>query len=671
MSRLGFGGFIFKTPSGVPIVRADNLRALEKHIATIPEDAFANHCNCNDFSRWLFARSEIDLANTVRPIRENEFTSIENRRRHLLALTRARRMERQNGVVVNFDAERFDVDTHFFKIGNGSLGGKARGLAFVSSLLHNDHALTDKYPGIKVFIPRTLVITTEGFESFVEINGLKSLAKSDMPDSAIASRFLDAEFPDALAGQIKAYLAQVKYPLAVRSSGLLEDAQFMAYAGLYKTCMLPNNDLDLACRVAQLFSAIKLIYASTYFQSPKAFARRVGHRTEEEKIGVIIQQLVGRTHGDSFYPAISGVAQSYNYYPFGKMKAGQGIATIALGLGKTVMEGEQALRFSPRYPQWLPQRSNVDDILANAQRWFYALKCNADWEGMAIDEDTSLVRRDIADALNEPAVRNLVSTYLPNEYRIRDSYTAPGSPALTFANVLKHNLFPLSDILKDALAMGRSGMGCPVEMEFSANLGQGKEHPPEFAILQLRPMTALADLNQVAIDDQKIGGAFCYSTQALGNAVNKDMIDIVFVKPDDFNPACTQRIGHEISQINKRLRSENRKYLLIGPGRWGSADHWLGIPVNWSDISNVGAIVETAGSLIKADSSQGSHFFHNITPQGINYITISESGKDFINWKKIAGLPMVAESRFAAHKKTCRSFLMKVDGRSFQAIIKF
>ncbi len=671
MNRLGFGEFIFKSAAGAPIARANNLRSLEKHIAAIPEDAFANHCNCNDFSRWLFARSEIDLANTVRPFRGTEFPSIEKRRQHLLTLTHKRRMARQNGVVVNFDAERFDVDTHFFKIGNGSLGGKARGLAFASTLLHGDQTLAEKYPGVRIFIPRSLVITTEGFETFVETNGLKSLAKSDLPDSAIAVRFLEAEFPAVLTGQLKAYLAQVKYPLAVRSSGLLEDAQFMAYAGLYKTYMLPNNDRDLMRRVALLITAIKLIYASTYFQNPKAFAKRVGHRTEEEKMGVIIQQLVGRGYGNNFYPAISGVAQSYNYYPFGKMKPEQGIATIALGLGKTVMEGAQTLRFSPHYPQLLPQRSNVSDILSNSQRWFYALRRDADCDGVAIDEDTNLVKRDIVDAVSEPAVRDLVGTYVPQEDRIRDRYIEPGSPVLTFANILKHNLFPLSGILKDAVAMGQAGMGCPVEMEFSANLGEDKEHPPEFAILQLRPMTARADLSHVTIGKHEIERAFCYSTQALGNAINRDMVDIVFVKPDAFDPGCTKQIAHEIGQINSRLRAHDRKYLLIGPGRWGSADHWLGIPVNWSDISNVGAIVETAGSLIKADPSQGSHFFHNITTQGINYITISECGNDFIDWHQITERPIETETRFVAQIRTRRPFTLKVDGRDSKAIIKF
>ena len=669
VDQLGFGDFVFRKPDGREVSRAPSLRKLEEMLRDIPEDSFVHHYTRNDFSRWLFARTEIVLASKVRPLSEKDFSSIEDHRQYLVSLIQTWRQRRQKGVVADFDAADFDPQTEFLKIGKGSLGGKARGLAFVANLLQRLPAIHKQFEDINIFVPHTLVITTEGFDIFVEENDLKELAKSDAPDQEIAEAFRNAKFPQWIAEDLRAYLDQIKYPLAIRSSSLLEDAQFRAYAGLYQTYMLPNDDPDLDTRLEQLISAIKLVYASTYFQNPKAFSKRVGHRTEEEKMAVIIQQLIGERYGDYYYPTISGVAQSHNYYPFAKMKPEEGIATVALGLGKTVMEGEKALRFSPKYPQLLPQRSTVEDILENSQQLFYALKMGNNHPELDIHADANLEKRDISDADEEAPLKLLASTYIPDEHRIRDSAHMEGYRVLTFAQVLKYGQFPLAEVLSEVLILGQEGMGCPVELEFSMNMPQDSERKPEFAFLQLRPMTARAELLQVEIRKDEIDRAFCLSTHALGNTETNDIADIVYVKPDDFDPARTQQIAREIGELNSGLMSESRKYLLIGPGRWGSADRWLGIPVSWAEICGVGAMIEMASSQLRADPSQGSHFFHNITTLGITYATVSEENSDFINWDWLNSQPVTSETTYLAHVKLDHPFILKVDGRSSKCVM--
>ena len=462
---------------------------------------------------------------------------------------------------------------------------------------------------------------------------------------------------------------KVDYPLAIRSSGLLEDAQFRAYAGVYSTYLIPNDHPDLRARLEHLIAAIKGVYASTYFQAAKGFARRVGHRTEDEKMAVIIQRLTGHSHGNYFYPAISGVAQSHNYYPYSHMKPEDGIVNIALGLGRMVTEGEKTLRFCPKYPQLLPQRSTVDDILENAQNFFYVMKMGESSTHVGINEDATLEKREVNDASQEAPVRMLASTYVPEEHKIRDSVQISGYRILTFAQVLKYQTFPLADILAAVLEAGNQGMGCPVEIEFSVNLCPEKSDKPEFALLQIRPMTARAEHLKIDIKDDEIARAFCYSENALGNAAKKDIADILFVKPDDFDPGRTVDIAREIGKMNSQLVAEGRKFLLIGPGRWGSADRWLGIPVNWNEICGVGAMVETTFTKLKADPSQGSHFFHNITTLGINYITISEYGKDFLDWSWLTSLAVTTETSYVAHIKLDKPFTLKVDGRKSRCVM--
>lgn len=666
---LGFGDFVFRMPNGRQIARAAHLRELEMQMAKIPVASLLFHSQRNDFSRWLFARSEIELAAKVRPIRETDFEDERSHCEYLTSVIHQRRMQRQKGLVVDFDTKGLDPDSEFCKIGGGSLGGKARGLAFMNTLLHQHPELLEKYPDVSIRVPQTVVVTTQRFEEFVEFNGLQGLAKRGLTDDEIAAQFISATMPPGLVDQLREYLSAFHYRLAVRSSSLLEDAQYRAYAGLYNTYMLANDHDDLSCRLDQLVDAIKMVFASTYFSGPKAFSQRVGHRTEEEKMAVIIQQLIGAHAGHYFYPAISGVAQSYNYYPIAEMKPQDGVAAIALGLGKSVMGGESSLRFCPKYPNLLPDRSSVDDILKNAQRYFYAVRMSDPACTIGADDSVTLARREVFDALDEPSVRALCSTYDPQEGRIRDAFKKSGSPVVTFYPVLKHGMFPLASILTDLLRIGEAGMGSPVEMEFCINLGAGPDSRSEFAVLQLRPMGAREELMRVDISDDEIGRSLIYSRKALGNTIADDIRDVVFVKPEAFDPAKTTAIAHEIGKMNAQQTPAGRKYLLIGPGRWGSADRWLGIPVRWEDICGVGAIVEVDHPKLKAEPSQGSHFFHNITTLGINYLTVLQTKGDHIDWAWLNRQSIKMETAHVVMVELERPLVLKVDGRQSRAVV--
>jgi hypothetical protein len=665
---LGFGDFIFRMPDGREIARAANLRDLADGILKVPQESFLYHSQRNDFSRWLFARTEILLASDVRPISHDDFPDVASHREHLSRLIQKHRQSRHQGVVVNFETADFDPQTEFAKIGKGSLGGKARGLAFLGSLLRKKQGLAKAFENVNVHVPQTLVITTDGFESFIEENNLFHLADSDLPDAAVAEQFLAGRVPGDLTRALRCFLAHADFPLAVRSSSLLEDAQHHAYAGLYRTYMLPNDQGDLHQRLWQLLQAVKLVYASTYFQDPRTYARRVGHQTAQEKMAVVIQKLVGRRFGDFYYPAISGVAQSHNYYPMARMKPEDGAATIALGLGKMVVGGQRSLRFCPRFPKYLPQRSSADDILNYAQRHFYALQLGGQ-APLGLDDSVNLVRREISSAIEEKSVLLLASTYVAEEHRIRDTVHIPGTRLVTFAGVIKHGLFPLAELISQSLTMGQAGMGCPVEIEFSVNLPLAEGEKAEFAFLQMRPMTARADALNIHINPDDINRALLYCTSAMGNVRNGSMRDIIYVKPDVFDASHTVQVARQVAELNAELDRQGRKYVLIGPGRWGSEDRWLGIPVQWSDICGVGAIVETTVKALKAEPSQGSHFFHNLASLGVSYLCVKDHPPDFIHWQQLTQQPAARETEYLAHIHFERPLEIKVDGRSSKGLI--
>ncbi len=675
VSYLGFGAFVFRLPNGEEIARASDLRAIEKLLSEIPDESIVYHAMNNDFSRWFMARSEIDFALKLKPYKISDFPDPQDLKMFLIEAIHARRKGSSQGQIIEFDSEKFDSDTDFMKIGNGSLGGKARGLAFMSSQIKKDPYLRERFPDVDIKIPQTFVISTEGFKTFIEENKLSRLLDSHkkFTDDQIIGKFIEAGFPDGLRKSLKAYLQSVRYPIAVRSSSLFEDAHYQPFAGLYNTYMLPNSHPNLEKRLERLIIAIKLVYASTYLKAPRSYAKSTMHRTEDEEMAVILQQLTGREYKNYFYPAISGVAQSYNFYPISHLKAEEGISYIALGLGKIVMEGGKTLRFCPKYPQFLPQFSIVSDILENSQKFFYALKLDEfpdDEQFISSSiEDPTLARLDLSDAADHPVVRSLSSTFFVQDNRIRDSFSNKGFPVLTFASVLKFNSFPLAELLNEVTKIGSKWMGASVEVEFAVNLPEKEGQKPQFSLLQIRPMGRYKQNLDVTIGPDEKKAAFCYSTLSLGNGEYKDIQDIVYVVPETFDPSKTVEIAAEINKINALFNKNSRKYVLIGPGRWGSSDRWLGIPVVWNDISNVGVMLETTIESIKADPSQGSHFFQNITSLGISYITISDKRDDFIDYQFFKCQTCENATTYLKHVHFKDPIKILVDGKTSQAVL--
>ncbi|MBF0377182.1 MAG: phosphoenolpyruvate synthase PpsA [Desulfamplus sp.] len=724
---LGFGDFIFRLNDGTVVARASNLRSMSIILHSVPSESIAYHANRNDFSRWLMARFEMQLASKIRPLKLSDFPTTRHLKEHIRTLIRNKLKIRQKGLVSDFIKEEFDPESDFVKIGRGSLGGKARGLAFISNLFREKSEFQAKFLNVDITLPKTVVITTEGFDDFESLNNTRSFLNTKLllnNDTALSDReiiehFKKAEFPEWLSNDLKAYLKHVKYPLAVRSSAILEDAHYRPSAGAYKTYMLANNHPELKVRLQQLIQAIKLVYASIYQEMPRTLARNSVFRPEEDKMAVIIQQLSGTVNGDYFYPAISGVAQSWNFYPVSYMKPEEGVAHIALGLGKIVVDGGVALRFSPKYPEFLPQFSSVDNILKNAQRYFYALKLthNQGVEGQKETDtnnisnkqegveffnkqdgvdlfktclaksceesaDCELTKLDVDDAIDHIPVKKLVSSYIPEDNRIRDFFTQDGYPVLTFASILKFKSFPLGEILSELLEIGKNGMGCSVEVEFAVNLHDNKK--AEFSLLQIRPMMVARHNIDVDITQDDIDNAFCYSDKAMGSSQITDIYHIIYVKPDSFDTAKTVEIAEEINKLNglfdiqnsrnNELKGEFKqdqqvKYLLIGPGRWGTSDRWLGIPVKWSNITHVGTIIETVSDKLNADPSQGSHFFHNITSLGINYLGVPAKDKNFIDWSWLDGLKAEVETNFLRYIKLSDPVILKINGRASSAVV--
>jgi len=670
LTHLGFGDFHFRLPDGTEIARAGNLHELEVRIGQVPDESIWYHAKHNHFSRWIMARSEFSLASTFREVDASEFSDIEEIKTYLISHIHGLRKWRQKGVVARFNDFSYDPDSmDFVKIGKGSLGGKARGLAFMSTLLQEQPELHDKYPGVNILIPKTLVICTDGFESFVDKNDLRHFAKEGYGDEEIREGFLKGEMPEWLIKDLTAFLNQVRHPLSVRSSSLLEDAHFQPYAGIYKTYMIPNNHPDFSIRLRHLTQAIKLVYASTYYDSAKSYTKSISTQPQEEAMAVIIQQLVGQEQGDFFYPAIGGVAQSFNFYPVEPMAPEDGVASIALGFGKTVVEGEKALRFCPKYPQVTPQFSTVDDILANAQRFFYTLRVRNYPAELHFETNSNLERREVGDAEEEAPVKAISSTYVPDEYRIRDTGYMPGPKVLTFSPIIKHDVFPLPALLNDLLGISRKSLGCPVEIEFSVNLRSEGHRRGDFFFLQVRPMAFEVERYKVQISQDDLDQAICRSHQALGTGVKEGIEDIVYVKPDVFSPEATVQIAGEVAKLNADLVAAEKPYLLIGPGRWGTADRWLGIPVQWKNISGVCAIIELRNEKLKADPSQGSHFFLNITSLGVHYITVTEGAEDHLDWEWLLSRPVVKETPFLRHVKPEKPLTVKIDSSKSQCVI--
>ncbi len=670
-NNLSFGDFVFRTKEGKEVGRAHNLRTLEKQLAVVPEESILYHSEKNHFSSWLKARTEFWLARHLRSKKVTDFKSVEDLRNHLISNIRLYREMRERGTITEFNPDTFDPKNSFAKIGNGSLGGKARGLGFINTLLTN-YALSFKFEGIDIYVPSAIVLATDVFDQFMEENDLFEFAITEEDDDEIISRFLEAErFPSKVILKLIDFLNIVKTPLAIRSSSLLEDSQFQPFAGVYETYMIPNKDYDVDVRLDELIQTVKLVYASTFSSKAKDYLKATSYRLEEEKMAVIIQKLVGTAHSERFYPEISGVANSYNFYPISPQESEDGIASIALGLGKTVVEGGNTVHFCPKYPRHLMHAFASGKSLDDAQQKFYALNIEGNlYPGDNQVPENLLVEYDLSVAEKDGTLNYVGSTYSPENDAIYDGISRPGLRLVTFAPILKHNIFPLPKILQMLFSYGTWGMGTQIEIEFAVNLSVPHGELIEFAMLQMRPMVMMRESAYIDFSDIVYDEILCISNKVLGNGIIDNIYDIIYVDRDNYDRGKSKEVAEEITRLNAKLIEEQKQYILIGVGRWGSLDPWLGIPVTWDQISGAAVIVESGFKDFKVEPSQGSHFFHNITSFRIGYFTIQDyNNENFIDWKWLANQKAVEELKFTKHLAFKKPLLTKISGKKNKGII--
>lgn len=665
----GFGDFIFTDTHGMEIARAADLHTMLKLLKVVPIESVLYHAGRNHFSKWLLARTEFEMAYHIRPKKISEFGNAEELRKYLIETMHQFIYKTQLGTVLKFDRRLFDDSAPFSKIGAGSIGGKARGLAFVDFLLSKTD-LEHRWPGVTVTVPNTVVIASDVFDFFMEQNGLDAMMNENRTNDENAALFERARLPDYVMRDLASIVDKLDGPLAVRSSSLLEDSKTQPFAGVYKTFMLSNNHPDPARRLDELARAVKFIYASVFSREARAYRRLNPLVIDEEKMAVMIQRVVGHDYGGGrHYPAFAGVMQSYNYYPVPPLAAEDPIAHIALGLGKTIVEGFNALRFSPAHPQNLHQFSTLQDSLANSQKKFIALKTGRDDAQLRFEEEPALVTAGVEEAEADGSLELVGSSYSAENDRIYDGISEPGRRLVTFAPLLKNEVLPLAEILRELSEMGKDAMGCNIEMEFACDY-RPDTGAAVFNIVQMRPMVSRSPVKKVSLKDLKPESLLCLSAQALGNGAIKEISDLVYVIPEKFDPLKTREIAEEIGELNARLRAEGRSYIVLGPGRWGSSDPALGIPVKWHHINGSRIIIEAAYGDFVVDPSYGTHFFHNVTSLGIGYFTIHETGPDaFINWDRINAEKPLEELKYIRHLRFAAPLDVRIDGSEGRAAV--
>jgi len=612
IDHFGFGDFVFRLPDGEEIARASDLRQMLRALAEVPDESLVFHAGRNHFSAWLKARTEFELASMLRPRKVSEFPTASDLRAYLISRLTEYLRQIQQHVITDFDGTRFNDFTAFAKIGSGSLGGKGRGLAFMHKLLAREDLDTAE---VEIAIPQTVVLASDVFDGFLDDNRLRGIVSraDELSDQEILDYFRRARFHPHVRSDLGTFLERVCEPLAVRSSSILEDSVYQPFAGVYATIMLPNNHPSLDVRLAQLLEAIKVVYSSTYFQIARDYLETTPYRTEEELMAVLVQRLVGSRHGDRFYPTFSGTASSSNFYPFGGMRPDDGVAQVALGLGKSVVEGFEALRFCPRQPQILPQFSALKDVLRNAQRRFYALDLSKNDVIPGLRTDSNLLHEEVSVAVHDGAAAHITSTFDRANDRLVPGIDVSGAPLITFDAVLRDRIIPLPKTLDRLLNTCQSGLASPAEIEFACEIKPGLGRRQVFNVLQLRPMV-FEDIDvEVELDESMLERAVIHSEVALGHGRSETIADLVIIDSRRLDRSLTADAATAIEKINRQLRREGRRCILIGPGRWGSSDPWLGIPVAWPQISSARAIVETDFADLQVEPSLGSHFFHNLT----------------------------------------------------------
>lgn len=667
--NFGFGDFIFRNPhTKEEVARVHNLKELQNVVFSIPAESFLYHISRNHISRWLYSRAIFPVAEFLKQITWESLKDIDAHREIIFeAIVKYRKMKNQ-GVVAVFQRDRFDRYSNFARIGDGSLGGKGRGLAFIDNMVKR-HAEFDEFENAQVVIPKTVVLCTDIFDEFMDTNNLYQLALSDASDDEILRHFLRAKLPDRLVEDFFAFFDVVKSPIAIRSSSLLEDSHYQPFAGIYSTYMIPYLS-DKYEMLRMLSDAIKGVYASVYYKDSKAYMQATSNVIDQEKMAVILQEVVGTQYGDRYYPSISGVARSVNYYPINDEQAEEGTVSLALGLGKYIVDGGLTLRVCPYHPDKVLQTSEMEMALRETQTRFYALDLKNMGQNFSLDDGFNLLKLPVKEAEADGSLNYIASTYDPYDMVIRDGIYPGGRKVITFANILQHDVFPLPRILQLVQKYGQGEMRRPVEIEFAVNFN-AKEKNGTFYLLQIRPMVDMkADLAEDLdlIPSEQI---LLRSENALGQGVMDDIQDVIYVKTDGYSASNNQLIAYDIEKLNRRFLDEGKHYVLVGPGRWGSSDTWLGIPVKWPNISAARVIVEAGLTNYRVDPSQGTHFFQNLTSFGVGYFTINAYINDGIyNQELLNSMPAVEETKFLRWVHFDKPLTVKMNGKKKVGVVQ-
>jgi CheY-like chemotaxis protein len=664
-----FGDFVFTDPgTGAEIARVSDLQNFQRRIFEIPDESLRYHLSKNQLSKWLYARALFSLAEFLKEISLDDFTSLDQARRFIFDTIANFRRNKGHGIVADFYREHFDEYLAFTRIGEGSMGGKARGLAFLDYLV-KQNSYFERFSNTIVSIPRTVVLSTDVFDEFMETNNLYGIGLSGRNDDDILNAFVNARLPVRIHKDLFVFMSIIRGPVAIRSSSLLEDSHFQPFAGVYSTYMIPRTD-DEGVMLDLLSTGIKSVYASVFFKGSKDYMKATANVIEEEKMGVVMQEICGQQYGSRFYPTISGVARSVNFYPLEPEKPEDGFVSLAFGLGKYIVDGGIALRFSPKYPRKILQLSDTKMALRETQQEFYALDLDPASFIPSTDDSVNLLKLKITDAENDGSLDFAASTYDYQDDILRDEPMEGGKKVITFANILKYDLFPMAEILKTILDLGQQQLNNPVEIEFAANIDPGKKKPVNFNLLQIRPIVENYETIKFRLEEIPEDETVVCSHSALGNGTVKGLCDLVYVRTENFEASKNQEIADRLNGINDRFLQEERNYILIGPGRWGSSDPWRGIPIKWQQISAARVIVESGLENYRIDPSQGTHFFQNLTAFRVGYFTVNPFiGDGFIDYDFLSGGKRIYEDDLIRHVRFPLPMKVMIDGKRKTGVI--
>ena len=664
---LGFGHFIYRDNYGRKIAVARSMKEFEASLETIPVDSLVYHAMKNHFSMWLMARGEVKIAKMIFPLKVSDFKSLNEMRDLIIQIIRKRRQEKSRGKIVAFDEASILDEQNIVSMGTGSLGGKGRGLAFVSTLIY-DFNFSNLVPEINIRTPRTVIIGTDEFDQFLENNQLHGVIHDEKDYSKIQMHFLKARLSPELVNKLEVFLKLINQPIAIRSSSLLEDSIDQPFAGIFTTYLLPNNNPSFELRYRQAADAIKMVYASIYSDNASTYLKAINFKAEDEKMAIVLQEVVGHKHGKYFYPHISGTAQSHNYYPYAHMKPDEGFALAALGLGYYVVEGEKAFRFSPTFPKL--EINTPKYLFRNSQMWYYAIDLSRKEIDLKKGDLAGLIKLDIAQAEKDGTLTHAASVYSIENDRLDPGLDIPGPRIVNFANVLKYNYIPLAQTVNVLLDIVREAFGTPVEIEYAVDLEKDKDGKASFYLLQVKPLLGAQtdfSINLNLIEKNKI---VLYAERSMGNGRIKDVCDVIFVMPEKFDKHATDEMANEIGRLNAKMIEEKKIFVLIGPGRWGTRDKFIGIPVTWPQISNAKVIVEMSLEDFPLDASLGSHFFHNVISMNVGYFSVNHTSlNDFISWDMLNNQMVIEETKYFKHIRFESNLLIQMDGKKRAALI--